>query len=101
MEKAIYRYAFSPDLTPRDIEETLAIAIIAVENLHGTSQTRQDATYRFDHDARICIIDAGTDVGRDLARSFTGFLTREYGERAFRVQRVTEPTTVENEEVPA
>ena len=101
MEKAIYRYAFSPDLTPRDIEETLAIAIIAVENLYSKAQTRQDVSYRVDHEQRICVIDADTAVGRDLARSFTGFLTREYGERAFRVQRVTEPTTVENEEVPA
>jgi len=33
-------------------------------------------------------VDAATDVGRAIARIFTGFLTREFGEEAFKVERV-------------
>ena len=37
---------------------------------------------------RSCVVDAATDVGRAIARIFTGFLTREFGEEAFQVQRI-------------
>ena len=39
---------------------------------------------------RACVVDAGTEVGRHIARIFTGFLTREFGEEAFKVERVDE-----------
>ena len=35
-----------------------------------------------------CVVDAATDVGRAIARIFTGFLTREFGEKAFKVERI-------------
>jgi hypothetical protein len=34
------------------------------------------------------VVDAATDVGRAIARIFTGFLSREFGEEAFKVERV-------------
>jgi hypothetical protein len=34
-----------------------------------------------------CVIDAGTEVGRDIVRLFTGFAINEFGEEAFRVRR--------------
>ena len=41
-----------------------------------------------DAESRTCVIDAGTAVGFDLNRLFVGFVRREFGEDAFRVQRV-------------
>jgi hypothetical protein len=35
-----------------------------------------------------CVFDAGTPVGRDFNRLFIGFIRREFGEDAFRVERV-------------
>lgn len=64
------------------------LAILAVESLHGTSQVRLDAAHAFDTDHRICVINASSEVGRDLNRLFIGFVAREYGESAFEVCRV-------------
>jgi hypothetical protein len=36
-------------------------------------------------------VDAATPVGRTIAQIFTGLLSREFGEDAFTVERVTEP----------
>jgi hypothetical protein len=37
---------------------------------------------------RTCTVDAETDVGITLARILTGLLTEEFGEEAYRVERV-------------
>ena len=39
----------------------------------------------------VSVIDASTDVGSDLARIFTGFATKEYGERSVLIER-TQPS---------
>ena len=41
-----------------------------------------------DNDKRSCVVDAATEVGGAIARIFTGFLTREFGEEAFKVERI-------------
>jgi hypothetical protein len=38
--------------------------------------------------ARTCVVDTGTEVGRDINRLFCGFLRREFGGGAFRVERL-------------
>ena len=40
---------------------------------------------------RTVVIDAATDVGRDLNRIFIGLITREFGSGSFRVERVRNP----------
>ncbi|MCP4594527.1 MAG: hypothetical protein GY842_27665 [bacterium] len=101
MSREIYRYGFSPSVPPDEIEGTLLLAVLATESLHGESHVRLDASYCFDADMRSCVIDAGTDVGRDICRMFTGFATREYGERSFSVRRVDRMPEPEAQEVPA
>ncbi len=88
MNREVYRYTFSEDVPIDDIEESLVLAIMAAESLHGESQVRLDAGHFFDSEQRACVIDAGSDVGRDLNRLFIGFLRREFGEDAFQVRRV-------------
>ncbi|MGH7222647.1 MAG: hypothetical protein ACRELF_05430, partial [Gemmataceae bacterium] len=72
-----------------EAEASLLLAIFAVESLHGETQTRLDSAHYFDTDKRACVIDAATAVGRDLARLFTGFLRREFGEHSFQVEHIT------------
>ena len=91
MHKEIYRYVFTPDVPMEDIESSLLLAILATESLHGESQVRLDASHYLDPAARACVIDAGTAVGRDFSRLFTGFVRREFGEDAFQVERVDSP----------
>jgi hypothetical protein len=88
MLKELYKYQFSEGVSLRDIEETLLLAVLAAESLHGQSRVRLDAGYCIEEGKRACVIDAATDVGRDICRLFTGFAMREFGEDAFRVDRI-------------
>ncbi len=88
MTKELYRYAFSPGVPIEEVEASLLLAVLATSSLHGEAQTRLDAAHYLDTAERACVIDAGTPVGRDLNRLFTGFLTREFGAEAFFVERI-------------
>jgi hypothetical protein len=88
MPKEIYKYQFREGVSLRDIEETLLLAVLAAESLHGQSRVRLDAGYCLEESKRACVIDAATDVGRDINRLFTGFAIGEFGEDAFHVERV-------------
>lgn len=91
MTKQIYRYRFAEKVPVRDLEETLVLALMAVESLHGPARLRMDARYRLEKQHRTCEIDASTQVGSDLARIFTGYATREFGNEAVTID--TETTT--------
>src|SRR4051812_28113640 len=91
MTADVYRYAFATDTPAEEVEATLLLALFAVESIHGEEQARLDASFRLDADKHACVIDAGTAVGRDLARVFTGLLRREFGRHAFEVERVAPP----------
>ena len=88
MTKDIYRYTFQDAAPLEDIEASLVLAILATESLHGEAQVRLDAGHHFDPDRRACVIDAGTAVGKDVNRLFTGFLRREFGDDSFTVEHV-------------
>jgi hypothetical protein len=86
--REIYRYRFERDVPLKAARESLLLAVIAAECLHGETQVRLDASYRFSRQRRSCVIDASTDVGRDISRLFTGLAIREFGEDAFQVERI-------------
>lgn len=101
MNRTLYRYHLGIKIPFQDAQETLFLAVLATESLHGTSQVRLDASFCLDEDRRSCVIDACTRVGRDLARIFTGFLRREFGEGAFRVERLSPRDSRTQEPEPA
>ena len=101
MSKEIYKYVFDPSIDMADIETSLLLALLATESLHGESQVRLEAAHAIDAEGRTCVIDARGDVGRDLNRLFVGFVRREFGEDAFRVERVDQHPKCKNEEVAA
>ena len=101
MNREIYRYAFESAIPADEIENTVLLAVLAAESLHGKSQVRLGASYCFDAERLVCVIDATSDVGRDISRIFTGFAIREYGERSFSVRRVERMPEPESQEVPA
>lgn len=84
----VYRYQFLPEVPRAEVEGSLLLALIAVEGLHGEAQARLDAGHALGGSYGACVIDATTPVGLDLAKVFTAFLRREFGEDAFRVERV-------------
>ena len=96
MNRELYRYNFNARVPLRDVEESLLLAVLATESLHGRALVRLDASFCLDTGKRSCVVDAATDVGRAIARIFTGFLAREFGEEAFKVERIaaTQPDSL-------
>ena len=84
----LYRYLFDSTVPMPELENTIVLAIIATESLHGETQARIDISHAFDAERRACVIDATTAVGRDFNRLFVGFVTREFGADCFKVERV-------------
>lgn len=89
MSKVDYRYSFASSIPVEEIDATFALAIIGVASLHGEAEVRLDAAHSFDARQRTSVIDASTPVGRDLNRLFVSYLTREFGDGSFQVERVS------------
>jgi hypothetical protein len=89
MPNTIYRYVFEPHIPIEEVETSLLLAVLGAESLHGEAQMQLDAGHFFDADTRTLVIDANTYVGRDLNRLFVGFLRREFGPAAFRIERLS------------
>lgn len=87
-----YRYMFKRHLDIGDVQDTLTLAILGAENLHGRSRVRLDGSWRLDRQRRVCTIDASTPVGEDIAKLFTGYLGKEFGETSFSVRRPVQQT---------
>ena len=94
MTQESYKYRFDQAVPAEDLEDTFMLALLAVESLHSRSRVRMEGRFTIDKQSRTCTINAATTVGRDLARIFTGFATREYGERAVRIERIASPGCV-------
>ena len=89
MKNDIYKYEFSFDVPIDEVERSLALSVLTTESLHGRTRVRLDASFCIDKEKHACIVDAGTEVGCHIASIFTGYLTREFGENAFKVRRMT------------
>ena len=88
MRTRVYRYDFNSSVSMEEVESSLLLAILSVESLHGETDVQLNAAHFLDPHQRSCIVDAESDVGRDLNRLFAGFLRREFGSDQFRVRRV-------------
>jgi hypothetical protein len=85
MNRDVRRYVFKASIPAPEIENTLLLAIVAAEGLHGQSRVRLDAAYSFDADKHAAVIDVGSEVGLDVCRMFTGFAIKEFGAGSFSV----------------
>jgi len=94
MPREVYRYVFGQEVPFAEVLSTLDLALIAVESLHGESRSRLDARFTDDPAKRAVVIDASTHVGQALNQVFVGFVRREFGEDAFRFERVDRVSTL-------
>lgn len=85
-----YRFELVTNAATEQAEGCLDLALLAVESLHGASETRMDASYTAHTKDRVIVIDAHSEVGRDLCRLFAGFLAEECGPDTFHVERIEE-----------
>ena len=98
MSQTVYKYSFDGKVSLREVEESLLLAVLATESLYGRAQVRLDASFYLEKGKKACVIDASTEVGCHIARIFTGFLVQEFGEEAFRVERLDGTKPVEGKD---
>lgn len=90
MDRIVYKIQFARKLPTGTVDYHLITAVLAAESLHGRCAVRLDAVTRLNAKNRTVTIDAETQVGLDIARMFIGFLSREFGERSFQVNKTEE-----------
>lgn len=96
MSHQTYEYRFDSNIPVQELEQTFMLSLLAVESIFGHSRVRMDGHFVFDKDGRRCKIDCSNDVGSHLARIFTGYATREYGEAAVRIEGGQSPSFSES-----
>jgi hypothetical protein len=80
-----YQYHFRKDVPITDVLDTLDLAVIAVESIHGEARASLETSWSADAASRMVTIDATNEVGRTLNQVFVGFIRREYGRTHFTV----------------
>ena len=98
--RTLYRYSFGPPVDLAEVEDSLLLAVCAAEGVHGQAQVRMDGAFLLEEATRACVVDATTPVGETIARIFTRFLAREFGEDAFTVERVASNERIGRSELP-
>jgi hypothetical protein len=93
-----YLYSFRHHVPMDEVEDSLLLAALATESLFGRALMRMEARFRLDTKQRVCTIDGSTPIGRALACIFTGFLSREFGDRGFRLNRLPAVRTSQKED---
>lgn len=81
------QYRFRPDVRLVDARETLELAVIACQALHGEPAVRLNAEWQFDEIARRCVISGAGKECHDLNLIFAGLMIREFGPKSFRARR--------------
>ena len=88
MNERNYRYHFSQGIPFREVEESLLLAVLAAECIHGSAKVRLDGVYSLEKTSRQALIKGDTEISRQIAELFTGFLEKQFGKLAFSVERV-------------
>jgi len=86
--RTIYRFRFTAGIDMIEANEALQLAVLAVESMRGPSEVRLDAMRVADDEERIVAIDGSFGAGRDIAKVFVALCRREFGENAFRIDRI-------------
>lgn len=79
-------------------EASMARAIGDAEFIFGPAEVRMCGAYYIERDGSRTAVDVSTYAGECIARVFIGLMTRELGERAFKVNRETLTVKVLKEE---
>jgi len=96
ISRTSYQYRFDPNISLHDVEDSLLLAVLAVESLEGRSRLKLAAKVSVNRLARSAEVSADTDVGESIARIFTGFLSKQFGDKAFRVERAVSSIEAES-----
>ena len=79
------RLSFAPGVSMHEVQDTLELARLAAESLHGSERVELELRLDVDVARRSVSIDTGTRAGRTIAMVFLGLVKREFGNEAVRV----------------
>jgi site-specific DNA-adenine methylase len=82
-----YEFEFNKSADMAKVENSLLMAVIAAEGIHGRSKVNLDARFNTSLDDRRSQVNADNSVGEDIAKVFTEFLNLEIGEYSFRISK--------------
>lgn len=85
--KRCLRFQLSTDVPIDEVEDTLQLAMFAVEGLVGRVRVCAEVDHEMDDLSRVIVIDDGSVAGWLVSRVFAGLLSREFGERSFCLSR--------------
>ena len=74
MIRTAYRFRFEPGISMDDVEQALALSVIAVESIFGEQAMMIDGRFSVDRQDRICLVDTQTQLGYVLAKVFAGYM---------------------------
>lgn len=83
---ATYRFKIFKPHTPKLLEMLLELAVKETEVVYGQARVKLETSYEVKNSE--CRIEGGTECGEHLAKLFTGFLIKKFGEEAFKVERL-------------
>jgi len=86
MDPFTYVFVLQNGLTFENLHFLFQMAVYAVEGIHGRSAIAQSENYWIEDDGRICVIDASTSAGIDMARILNGILAGVLGEDGISVE---------------
>ncbi|MGD9549284.1 MAG: hypothetical protein AB7V45_17310 [Candidatus Krumholzibacteriia bacterium] len=87
MTEEHFLFEFSSTADMAKVENALLMAVVAAEGIHGRSRVSLEAEFNTNQAVRTCLVNAGNQVGTDIAKVFTEFLNLEVGEDAYKVTR--------------
>ena len=90
MRKVVCRFTFTKPVTKDAIEEQMALAIVAAEGTFAQAKVRLNAGYAASD--KRAIIDVSSKVGEHIAEVFMTLITKKFGERSFKVERLDKNT---------
>ena len=96
MRTSVFKFTFDRAVPMDEVEQTLVLALVVVQILHGDAQARLTLGHYFDRRRRSCLVDASTREGQDLSRLLTGLFAREYGADGFAVRPATPRALTKN-----
>ena len=86
--KDIYIFRFGKGATPEYAEAQMILAVVSVECMLGKAAVRIGVRYALNRDKNAMVIESTNEAGEALARVFTGFLIRVFGETSFKVEHL-------------
>ncbi|HEX8915028.1 MAG TPA: hypothetical protein VF796_21930 [Humisphaera sp.] len=85
MSAEAFTFTFASPVSMREVADTLHLARLAAEALHGPERVALGARTRVDGRRRTVTVEAATPAGMELALVFLGYCRREFGPAAVTV----------------